>query len=877
MATLTGVTRDSAGAILGGVTVNAFDATNDALVAAGTSDAVTGAYSLTVTGTGPFYAVAHKAGSTFVAGTTRRDLTATEVADPPPVTGNGTSVMNLWTGVPTADGAMISARMNGDKTADLTRVAVSTSSDMSNPVYTPTVAPDATYRIAKHTITGKQANTEYFYAIEVDGTIDLTTTGRFRTLPPVGTNFTIALGACANGAANTSAFAAIAAMDPPPLMFIVLGDFHYANSGSALEADKHTPIDNTLSTPIRGLVHRKIPTPYMWDDHDFGPDNSTGRDADNVERAYRQPAIDMFRRRMPMPLLSEVQTDTVDYAFVVGRVRFVVSDLRGDKTQEGTADTAAKTMMGAAQKARWKAQIAAAATAGQFVCWITSVPWAAGTSTSANNWGGYNVERVELADYIKAQGMSGKVCAIAGDGHSLAISYGQDYATGGGAMVPSFQVGPLNSGGSHKGGPFEQGPFGDLNGYPNHFGLMEVFDNGTDLSVRWKGIESNTGDTIMSHVFTALGAPVAVPAIPPTRVLAVTAVGGPAEADLTITPPYSNGGEAITKYTVVIDPPGGVDGGANTTNLTRKVTGLTPGVPTKFKVVAENSAGTSAASPFSATVTPDLPAGTEPQASAFDATGGTITTPGDGYRYWTFTATGTDTLNVTTAGEVEYLVVAGGGGGAGGSSTACGGGGAGGLLKSVLALSIGAIGITVGAGGGGTTSGSVSGGNSSIGALVVATGGGGGAGSAVAKTGGSGGGGAGASSSAGTGAAGIDGQGFAGGVGAYSATGALRAGAGGGGSTSIGGVAASGDAGDGGTGTTVWGKEYAGGGGGSALGNGGATPVTGGVGQAGGGSGSNSVILATSAAANTGSGGGGSTAGTSGSGGSGIVIIRKKL
>jgi hypothetical protein len=43
----------------------------------------------------------------------------------------------------------------------------------------------------------------------------------------------------------------------------------------------------------------------------------------------------------------------------------------------------------------------------------------------------------------------------------------------------------------------------------------------------------------------------------------------------------------------------------------------------------------------------------------FDATGGTVTTPGDGYKYWTFNSSGT--LTVISPGTVEYLVVAGGG------------------------------------------------------------------------------------------------------------------------------------------------------------------------------------------------------------------------
>ena len=65
------------------------------------------------------------------------------------------------------------------------------------------------------------------------------------------------------------------------------------------------------------------------------------------------------------------------------------------------------------------------------------------------------------------------------------------------------------------------------------------------------------------------------------------------------------------------------------------------------------------------------------------ATGGTVTEPGDGYKYHAYTQTGsTYTFSVTSVGfqaSIELLVVAGGGGG-GGSHGGGGGGGAGGVV-----------------------------------------------------------------------------------------------------------------------------------------------------------------------------------------------------
>ena len=81
------------------------------------------------------------------------------------------------------------------------------------------------------------------------------------------------------------------------------------------------------------------------------------------------------------------------------------------------------------------------------------------------------------------------------------------------------------------------------------------------------------------------------------------------------------------------------------------------------------------------------------------ATGGTITTPGDGFRYHAFTTAGTTQFVVTGEGFVEVLVVAGGGSGGGGHQGG-GGGGAGGLVyHSAKAVSTGSYTVTVGAGG----------------------------------------------------------------------------------------------------------------------------------------------------------------------------------
>ncbi len=97
---------------------------------------------------------------------------------------------------------------------------------------------------------------------------------------------------------------------------------------------------------------------------------------------------------------------------------------------------------------------------------------------------------------------------------------------------------------------------------------------------------------------------VLLPATAPATPAAPSAVAGNASATITFSAP-PDGGSPITGYTVVANPPGGVDLNAGTTSNPHVVTGLTNGTAYTFTVAATNSVGTGAMSPPSNSVTPD--------------------------------------------------------------------------------------------------------------------------------------------------------------------------------------------------------------------------------------------------------------------------------
>ena len=66
-------------------------------------------------------------------------------------------------------------------------------------------------------------------------------------------------------------------------------------------------------------------------------------------------------------------------------------------------------MMNEAQDAWLKKQFLAARDAGSpLIFWVSSSPWSGG-STKADRWQGYPAHRAEIADFIKENGLAGKI------------------------------------------------------------------------------------------------------------------------------------------------------------------------------------------------------------------------------------------------------------------------------------------------------------------------------------------------------------------------------------------------------------------------------------------------------------------------------------
>jgi alkaline phosphatase D len=457
-----------------------------------------------------------------------------------------------WSGALTPVSATVKAKLR-DRGASA-RLVVGRDASLRDSFRTaPQSATAERGRVVAFALSGLQPDTEYHYALEVDGQVERENAGRFRTFPPPGSqaSFTFAFASCGETGSTNASYAMIRRHQP--LFYINDGDLHYQNIRVDDLRRFRRAYDRVLGSPVQALLYREVPIDYVWDDHDFGGDNA------NRKVASQLAAHAAYREYFPhYPLAAQ---DSIHHSFSVGRVKFIVTDLRSARDPNDQKDDASKSMMGARQKAWFKQQLLEANGRYPLIFWVSSVPWigTAGTNfyrvatnyvgylhhtniTAAmrppaprdagaeggpagggagqarprrsgrpasfpygeDHWSVYSTERREIADFIKANGIRG-LALLHGDAHMLAADDGtySDYATGGGAPMPVMGAGPLDQNPSIKGGPYSQGAYRTKRG-EGCFGLITVRDEGDRLQVSFSG-RNNRDEEKVSLRFSVPG------------------------------------------------------------------------------------------------------------------------------------------------------------------------------------------------------------------------------------------------------------------------------------------------------------------------------------------------------------------------------------
>jgi len=427
----------------------------------------------------------------------------------------------IWRG-PTSGGvthtsAVVKAKLR--YRGNTARLLASTNSDLSEGRwFGPVTAALARGNMVEFDATGLEPATQYFYALEVTNALQGKYRGAFRTFPPPDqpASFNFAFGSCARTGSENPVFDTIRQLRP--LFFMNTGDFHYENIRSNALVKFRMAYDEVLLSRAQAILYRSLPLVYIWDDHDFAGNNSDKRAPSYFAARY------VYEEYVPhYPLPAGQGAVPIYQSFTVGRVKFILTDLRSERDEVKAQDTPRKSMLGAQQKEWFKRELLAAKGKYPLIFWVSSVPWIGEAGVNyypihdrvtgfihhtntlqfkknpataeqdrevKNNddfWGAFTYERREIAQFIRDHQIAG-VCILHGDAHMLAADDGthSNYAGEGGPRIPVLCGGPLDQDASIKGGPYSQGVY-RARKHEGCFGYVQVRDEGSRIDVRYSG------------------------------------------------------------------------------------------------------------------------------------------------------------------------------------------------------------------------------------------------------------------------------------------------------------------------------------------------------------------------------------------------------
>jgi alkaline phosphatase D len=292
------------------------------------------------------------------------------------------------------------------------------------------------------------------------------------------------------------------------LFFLHMGDLHYAN----LEINDLSAFRNAYKSILTSLSGKAmldeldLPFAYMWDDHDYGPDNS------DKTAPGRPAALQTYREFVPhYPLTTNSQENgPIHQTFTIGRVRFILTDLRSERTPNLAPDVPSKTVLGAKQKKWFKGELERATQDENIglIVWCSTMPW----NDDQRKWGYFTNEQRELVNYMKAHKLNTwtPIVIVSGDAHMIALDDGSNTP----GNLTTFHAAALGRPGSIKGGPYSHGAFPGSGQY----GVMDVVDNGKKICLRFKG-KSILKGTLIEYDTCAPEKYPGTPYIPPPKTM----------------------------------------------------------------------------------------------------------------------------------------------------------------------------------------------------------------------------------------------------------------------------------------------------------------------------------------------------------------------
>ncbi|NUP16572.1 MAG: hypothetical protein HOZ81_10785 [Streptomyces sp.] len=367
--------------------------------------------------------------------------------------------------------------------------------------------------ILAFTVTGLTPNTQYWYVVSAGG-LNTSYKGTVRTHPgPVGEPLSYIFGAAGdagltgdgdegyvtNGVSNSPVFDTMAAQCRTEgwAWFSHLGDLHYRNINvndpslyRAAYDDNHNFNLGFNPGARQGTFLRGQAITYVWDDHDFGPNDS------NRTSPGRPAAQQVYRECVPHYPLAD--TAGIFQSWQVGRVLYIASDVRSFRDPNDNPITPAKTMLGTAQKAWMEALLTTARDGGaEALVWQSPSRWVGGSDT----WSSFPYERDEMVQMFGDTGWLDRMLFMTADMHSLSMCTGPHNPYG---QFPMMMFASMDAGAwDIAPGDYD---IGSVSGR-RQYGTLRVTDNGHTIALAGTGYHDGT--VVMAHTeYLHVGNPV---------------------------------------------------------------------------------------------------------------------------------------------------------------------------------------------------------------------------------------------------------------------------------------------------------------------------------------------------------------------------------
>lgn len=287
------------------------------------------------------------------------------------------------------------------------------------------VATKTDHWAARHVIEGLTPAVTYAYEVTRSGDEPVVRGGRFTTAPVAGQpgRFRMAFSSCMSVGRQPAQPSFQLLLDQAPAFHMLLGDVVYANTTNRERLWKFHQRQRQVPEFAKAIAN--LPTYSMWDDHDYGPNNSDGT-AKGKEQSLRA-----FREIYANPGAGTEETPGAFYRYSWGDVDFFVLDGRYHRSPNRAPNDQSKRMLGDAQFEWLVAGLKSSRARFKVLASGSTI-----RASRADGWRVFDFSRKRLFTAIMSNDISG-VLYLSGDIHRCGIMAHPATETGG---YPLYEV-----------------------------------------------------------------------------------------------------------------------------------------------------------------------------------------------------------------------------------------------------------------------------------------------------------------------------------------------------------------------------------------------------------------------------------------------------